>query len=77
MILPYLFYTIGGLWIILGIADIIIMPISYPRETNEWVIVFGLIFNFIFFIFPGLLLVFLGAYLKDRSKENKKIEKKE
>jgi hypothetical protein len=49
---------VGGIWAIIGAANIIMMPWN---KSGEGLLAFGLIFNVLLFIIPGLILYGIGA----------------
>lgn len=48
---------IGGVWAFVGLGNIVFMPWT---TGGEGIIMFGLIFNMMLFVFPGLILYRLG-----------------
>lgn len=57
---------IGGGWAILGALNILGM---FGKTDSGGVLAFGLIFNFLVFVAPGLVLAGIGALLKKRATE--------
>jgi len=44
--------VVGGIWAIIGAANVVMMPWT---KSGEGLLTFGLIFNFLLFIIPGLI----------------------
>ena len=50
--------VVGGIWAILGSAYIVMM---FRNDVSSSIGVFGLLWNFVLFIFPGLVVYGIGA----------------
>lgn len=50
--------VVGGIWAIIGAGNLFMMPWA---ESSQGILTFGLIFNFLLFIIPGLIVYGIGA----------------
>jgi hypothetical protein len=50
--------VIGGIWAILGSANIVMM---FRNDVSSSIGTFGVLWNFVVFIFPGLVVYGIGA----------------
>jgi len=53
--------VIGGIWAILGSANIVMM---FRDDVSSSIGAFGLLWNLVVFIFPGLVLFGIGAAIR-------------
>jgi hypothetical protein len=58
-----LLLIVGAGWAILGLGNIVMMPWA----EGGGVLTFGVIFNMVLFILPGLILAGIGSALRKRS----------
>jgi hypothetical protein len=56
---------VGIVWLALGLGNIIGMPWSDFEQQNG-LLAFGLIFNMVLFVIPGLVVYALGAIIKKK-----------
>lgn len=61
-----LLLVVGAIWAGLGALNIVGMP--WTDRDLGGVVTFGLIFNMVLFVVPGLLLVGLGSHMNSRAK---------
>jgi len=54
---------VGGIWAFLGAANIIMMPWT---KSGEGLLTFGLIFNVLLFIIPGLVVYGIGLSISKK-----------
>jgi len=50
--------VVGGIWAILGSANIVMM---FRNDVSSSIGTFGVLLNFVLFIFPGLVVYGIGA----------------
>ena len=50
--------VVGGIWTILGSANIVMM---FRNDVSSSIGTFGVLLNFVLFIFPGLVVYGIGA----------------
>ena len=62
--------VVGGIWAILGSANIVMM---FRNDVSSSIGTFGVLLNFVLFIFPGLVLFGVGAAI-GRSRHPRMIE---
>ena len=58
-----LLQVVGAIWALIGLGNMIGMPWG---ESSEGVLTFGLIFNMLLFVIPGLVVYGIGAAIKKR-----------
>lgn len=58
----------GAIWAVLGLGNIVFMPWG---SSSEGIQLFGLMFNVLLFIVPGLLLYGLGTRMAENSSSQK------
>lgn len=56
---------VGALWAIVGVLNLIGMP---WQTSGQGLLTFGLMFNVLLFILPGLVLIGIGEAISRRSK---------
>lgn len=56
----YLLCIVGGLWVVIGFGNIMMMP---WRQANEASLILGLMFNIIFFVLLGLIVAGIGSLI--------------
>ena len=57
MAMPKIFQVVGLIWAIIGALNLVMMPWT---TSSSGVLTFGLIFNFVLFILPGLIVFGIG-----------------
>jgi hypothetical protein len=57
--------VVGAVWAVLGAANIIGMPWTGP---SSGILLFGIMFNMLLFVFPGLILYGVGAGISRRRR---------
>jgi hypothetical protein len=62
-LMPTLLKIIGGIWALVGLGNILVMPWN---DSSYTVLILGLIFNMVLFVIPGLILFGLGAAIARR-----------
>jgi len=62
--------VVGGIWAILGSANIVMM---FRNDVSSSIGAFGLLWSFVLFIFPGLVIYGIGAAI-GRSRHPRMIE---
>jgi len=62
--------VVGGIWAILGFANIVMM---FRNDVLSSIGAFGILLNFVLFIFPGLVVYGIGAAI-GRSRHIRVIE---
>ena len=65
--------VVGGIWAIIGAANIFTSPVFDPSNKlySQTGSGFVLIFNVMLFIIPGLLVAGIGSIIKKKAKEKK------
>jgi hypothetical protein len=62
-----LLIVLGAIWAVIGLGDIVSMP--WGGEHSSALLTFGLMFNVILFVIPGLILFGIGGLLgRNRSR---------
>lgn len=54
---------VGAIWALIGLGNLIWMPWT---ESSEGLLTFGIMFNMLLFIIPGLVVYGIGASIKKR-----------
>jgi uncharacterized membrane protein YkvI len=62
--------VVGGIWAIVGSANIVMM---FRNDASSNIGTFGVLLNFVLFIFPGLVIYGIGAAI-GRSRHTRVIE---
>jgi hypothetical protein len=57
--------VVGGIWAVIGAGNIVLMPWG---SSASGVLTFGLIFNFVLFVLPGLIVYGIGARMSSRQQ---------
>ncbi|MEZ5530936.1 MAG: hypothetical protein R3E69_00975 [Steroidobacteraceae bacterium] len=57
---------VGALWAVVGVLNLIGMP---WRTSGQGLLTFGLMFNVLLFILPGLVVIGIGEAISRRSKQ--------
>jgi len=55
--------VVGAIWALLGLGNLIRMPWT---ESSNGVLTFGLMFNMLLFVIPGLIVYGIGSGIKKR-----------
>jgi len=61
-----LLIIVGGVWALIGVGNIVDMPWTGGQSSN--ILTFGLMFNVVLFVIPGLILCGIGAGLRRRKR---------
>lgn len=61
-----IFVILGAIWMLIGIGNIVCMPWG---SNNPTILIMGLLVNGIFFLFPGLVVIGIGAMLEKKKKK--------
>lgn len=64
--LSSLLVVVGALWALLGLANIFLMPWSTAGAGSP-ILTYGLIFNGLAFVMPGLVVIGIGEMLRKKS----------
>lgn len=59
-----LLQVVGAIWALIGLGNIIGMPWTEP--SSEGILTFGLVFNMLLFVMPGLVVYGIGAAIKKK-----------
>lgn len=66
--------VVGAIWTIIGVGNILFMPWT---KSSEGILSFGLMFNVLLFVIPGLILFGIGAGItKKHMKKNNEFSTK-
>lgn len=65
-----LLVIVGALWAIIGVANIFGMPWSTTAPGSP-LITYGLVFNILLFVFPGLILIGIGEMVRKKAAPEK------
>ncbi|NJM10001.1 MAG: SHOCT domain-containing protein [Bdellovibrionaceae bacterium] len=59
--------VIGAIWALVGFGNLVMMPWT---EASEGVLTFGLMFNMLLFVVPGLIVYGIGSGISKRRESN-------
>ena len=57
--------VVGGIWGIIGLGNIVLMPWT---TSDQLILIGGAIFNMVTFVFPGLVLLGIGAGISKKNE---------
>ena len=62
--------VVGAIWALLGLGNLIGMPWT---GSSEGVLIFGLMFNMLLFVMPGLVVYGIGAGIKKKQDASREV----
>ena len=65
--------VVGAIWALIGLGNLIGMPWS---ESSNGVLTFGLMFNMLLFVIPGLVVYGIGSGIKKRQNASEEVVSK-
>jgi len=62
--------VVGAIWALIGLGNLIGMPWT---ESSDGVLTFGLMFNMLLFVIPGLIVYGIGSGIKKRQVASEEV----